>query len=91
MSCNAVTASAMRKAAGKGDSGSQLCQVCLSESCASREVSPKSMDLPREEVQLTMDSAANITVAPIRWLVALAALRGAEGSPLLAAQAAVAP
>ena len=49
------------------------------------------MDLPGEEVQLTRCSAANITVAPVRRLVALAALRGTEGSPLLAAQAAVAP
>lgn len=49
------------------------------------------MDLPREEVQLTRDSAANIIVAPVCWLVALAALCGTEGSPLLAAQAAAAP
>lgn len=81
----------MRKTAGKGNPGLQLCQVCSSESCASKQVSPQSMDMPREEVQLTRDSAAGITVSPIGWLVAVAALRGTGVSPLLAAQAAAAP
>lgn len=51
---------------------------------------PQRRGLPTEEVQLTRDSAANVAVAPVRWLVALAALRGTQGSPLLAAQAAAA-
>lgn len=91
VSCNTVTASAMRKAAGKGDPRRRLCQVCLGESCAFGQFGPRITDLPRKKDPLTRGPAASIAVAPVCWLVALAALRGAGGSPLLPAQAAAAP
>lgn len=91
VSCNTVTASAMRKAAGKGDPRLRLCQVCLRESCAFGQFGPRITDLLRKKVQLTRGPADSIAVAPICWLVALAALHGTGGSPLLAAQAAAAP
>lgn len=52
---------------------------------------PKSRDVPGEGVQLTRGAGAGVAVAPVRGLVTLATLWGAQLGPLLAAQAAVAP
>lgn len=65
---------------------------CTPESLLLRGRSAPSMGTcPGGGHQLTRDSAANVAVVPLWWVVALAALGGAEGSPLLAAQAAAAP
>lgn len=65
---------------------------CTPESLLLRGMSaPRVGTCPGEGHQLTRDSAADVAVVPLWWVVALAALGGAEGSPLLAAQAAAAP
>lgn len=66
--------------------------MCLWESCASRGCSPKRQGCAGEGGQLTGRGAgAGVAVAPVRGLVTLATLAGAELGPLLPAQAAGAP